>query len=399
MTLVGALVLSLCVAAGQPDPRQEAERLATSGAHEEALKRFQAIAAANPGDVEARLWIGRLHVAMGHPRRAAAVFESIVATQPDHIEALAGLGRALVQAGDFERAGDVLDRAETLADDRTDILAAQGHRHAATGHSTLALAYYDRVLAAEPSNAEARTAADALKASRAHRLSLGYNFQTFDPSAGGDFNAGSLLVNARLSDFVRVVAMGELQRFRGADEARGGGGVEWLVQPRLLLRGGGLFGGETWLPAVDAWTEATYSQRRTHWIATLRFFDFDDAELWIGGPGLAFDVTPNIRVIGQYLRGRTEPRIGSSLTTDNWVFGLHARASDRVRARIEYRRGIDRLDWLTADRLFAGEADTLGLGVSVAFTPFVGFAADYDYQQRTGRLDVHRARGQLTVRF
>lgn len=399
MTLVGALVLSLCMAAGQADPRQEAERLATSGAYEEALKRFQAIVAANPGDVEARLWIGRLHVAMGHPRRAAAVFESIVATQPDHIEALAGLGRALVQAGDLERAAGVLDRAEALAEDRIDILAAQGHRHAATGRSTLALAYYDRVLAADPSNVEARTAADALMASRAHRLSVGYNFQTFDPSAGGDFHAGSLLVNARLSDFVRVVAMGELQRFRGTDEARGGGGVEWLVQPRLLLRGGGLFGGEAWLPAVDAWTEATYSQRRTHWIATLRFFDFDDAELWIGGPGLAFDVTTQVRVIGQYLRGRTALRIGGSSTTDNWVFGLHARASDRVRARIEYRRGIDRLDWLTADRLFAGEADTLSLGASVAFTPFVGFAADYDYQQRTSQLDVHRARGQLTVRF
>jgi tetratricopeptide (TPR) repeat protein len=399
MTVVAALVLSLSMSAGQADPRQEAERLATSGAHEEALKRFQAIVAANPTDVDARLWIGRLHVAMNHPRRAAAVFESIVATHPDHVEALAGLGRALVQAGDLDRAAGVLDRAEALAGERADILAAQGHRHAATGHTTLALAYYDRVLAADPSNVEAQTAADALKASRAHRLALGYNFQTFDPSAGGDFNAGSLLVNARVSDFVRLVAMGELQRFRGTDEARGGGGVEWLVQPRLLVRGGGLFGGETWLPTVDAWGEATYSQRRTHWIVTLRFFDFDDAELWIGGPGLAFDVTPRVRLVGQYLRGRTELPDADSLTTDNWLFGLHASASERVRARIEYRRGIDRLDWLTADRLFADQADTLGVGASVSFTPFVGVAADYDYQQRTDRLDAHRARGQLTVRF
>jgi hypothetical protein len=81
------------------------------------------------------------------------------------------------------------------------------------------------------------------------------------------------------------------------------------------------------------------------------------------------------------------------------VFGLHARASERVRARIEFRRGIDRLDWLSADRLFAGEADTFVFGASVALSPFVGFAADYDYQQRTDRLDVHRARGQLTMRF
>jgi len=398
MTVIAALVLSLSLSAGQADVRQEAERLAASGALEEALTRFQAIAAANPDDTGARLWIGRLHLAMGHPRRAAAVFESIVAVDGENVEALSGLGRALIEAGDPGAAAAVLDRAEKLAPDRIDILAAQGHRHGALGRSTLALAYYGRALAADPGNVEIQAASDALRASRAHRVSLGYNYQALDPSVA-DFHSGSLRFNARVSDFVRIIAIGELGRFDGTDEARGGGGLEWLVHPRLLVRGGGLFGGETWLPVVDTWGEAIYSRRRAHWMFSLRFFDFDGADLWIGGPGLAYDVTPRVTVLAQYLRGRTQAGPAPSLTSDNFVIGVHGRPADRFETRVEYRRGIDRLDWLTVDRIFADQANTLGLGASLAVTPFVGVAADYDYQDRTQQLRVHRARGQLTIRF
>ena len=57
--------------------------------------------------------------------------------------------------------------------------------------------------------------------------------------------------------------------------------------------------------------------------------------------------------------------------------------------------------WRLLKVAFAGwwNDRAMSLGASIAFTPFVGFAADYDYQQRTSRLDAHRARGQLTVRF
>jgi tetratricopeptide (TPR) repeat protein len=399
MTIIAALVLSLCLADAQtPGARQDAERLAASGNHAEALKRFQAIAAANPDDLEARLWIARLHLRMGHARRAAGVYESIVAVDPKNVEALAGLGSALVEAGDFEAAAGVLDTAEALAPDRLDILAAQGHRHGALGRSTLALAYYGRALAAEPDNAAIQAAADALRAARAHRVALGYTFQRLDPAIG-DFNAGSLAFNARVSDRVRLLASGEILRVDDSDEARGGGGIEWRAHPRLLVRAGGLFGGETWLPAVDTYGEAIYSRRRAHWMFTLRFFDFDGADLWIGGPGLAYDVTPRVTLLAQYLRGRTQPDAASSLTSDNFLFGLHGRPTDRVAARVEYRRGIDRLDWLTFDRLFADEAHTLGAGGTVAFTPFVSVGADYDYQDRSASQRVHRARGLLNIRF
>ena len=103
MTSMAILVLavSFSAPAGQ-DPRAEAERLARSGARQQALERFQALAAANPADIAARLWIGRLHLEMNQPVRAVAVYESIVATEGQNVDALVGLGVALTRAG-FDR--------------------------------------------------------------------------------------------------------------------------------------------------------------------------------------------------------------------------------------------------------------------------------------------------------
>ena len=398
MTFFVALTLAVGLAVPQTaDPQTEAERLAISGQYEEALKRFQAIAAANPGDTTARVWIGRLHLRMGHPRRAAGVFESILATDGKNVEALTGLGVALVDLGDWDGAEETLKQAESLAPDRIDVLTAQGRLHGAAGRATLALAYYGRALAADPDNAEVRALSDALRSARAHRATVRYNFQRFDPSIGS-MNAGSVAINARVNDAFRVVGFGEMLRWQDANEGRGGGGIEWLAHPRLLVRGGVFGGGETVLPSLDVFGEVTFHQRRAHWTVTTRVFDFEGANLLMIGPGLVYDVTPRLSLAAQYLRGRTDVDLATSLTTDNVVLGIHARPSSRSSIFAEYRHGIDRLDWMTADRIFADGADTFGFGGSLDVTPFVSLGGLYDHQDReTGSID--RARVTLTVRF
>jgi Flp pilus assembly protein TadD len=399
MTAIVALVLTLGVAVAQvPDPRAEAERLAAQGSYEEALKRFQAIAAANPDDIAARLWIGRLHLRMKQPRRAAAVFESIVATDEKNVEALSGLGVALVEAGDWSRASSVLDRAEAIAPDRIDVLRAQGIRHDAAGRATLALAYYAKALAVEPGNAEVRALSDALQAARAHRLTVGYDFQRFDPSAV-DFNAGAVDMNARVGDRLRVFGAGELLRSPQGNEGRGGGGVEWLAQPRVTVRAGLLAGGQTWLPATDLFGGAEVRVGRARWLGTIRYFDFDGASLWMAGPGLAFDVTPRVTVTAEYLYGSTEFEDAESIASDNFSFGVRLRPAPRIGAFAEYRHGIDRIEWMTADRLTATDADTFGLGLTYDVTPFVAVGGSYDYQNRGENQTVHRGRAALTVKF
>src|SRR5688572_23180411 len=111
------MVLTLAVAAAPQapavqapsEPRAQAEQLARSGSYRAALERFQAIAAKNPDDLEARVWIARLHSLMGDDRRAVDVYESIIATHPKHVDALVGLGDALVRLGRLREAADTLN--------------------------------------------------------------------------------------------------------------------------------------------------------------------------------------------------------------------------------------------------------------------------------------------------
>src|SRR5262245_46515781 len=124
------------------DARTQAEQLARSGSYRAALERFQALAAANPNDVEARVWIARLHALLGHDERAVAVYESIIATHPLHFDALVGLGDAFIRMGSLREASDVLARAETQGADVPSLLAAQGRLHHALGHLKRALGYY-----------------------------------------------------------------------------------------------------------------------------------------------------------------------------------------------------------------------------------------------------------------
>ncbi len=424
MMLIAVLLLTLSVnTAQEPDARAQAERLAKSGAHAEALQRFQALAAANPDDTASRLWIARLHQLMGHPHRAAAVFESLVATGSQNIEALTGLGLALIETGDLKAAADALNRAEALAAESVHVLAAQGRLHAADGRDSLALAYYGRALAADPGNADIRAEANALRASRAHRLELGYDFQAFDPSAG-TLQAGRIEFNARVSDSVRLFARGQVLRHDAGDpldpalyeelvalgldpalgnssrtESRGGAGIEWMVQPAVRLRGGAQFGNDTmWLPEVDAFADATFGSGRMRWTFRTHYFDFGETDLWIGGPGMAVDFSPRLTLSAEYWRGRTGIAGGGSETTDNATLGLHGRLTTSTTAFFEYHRGLDRLDLFTADILAAADANTLSFGGALDFTPFVGLAARYDFQDRSSA-QVHRGNAVFTFRF
>jgi tetratricopeptide (TPR) repeat protein len=378
--------------------RAEAERLANAGQNEAALKLFQAMSAANPDDLEARMWIAKLHLRMGQPVRASGVYESIVATQPQNVDAWLGLGTALMDAGRWHEAGDALNRAEALAGDRIDVLASQGRFHGAEGRSTLALAYYGKALVKEPGNADIVAAADALRAARAHRAEVGYDFQKFD-DIESSMHSGTVRLNLRANDALRVFGHAQAQTFDDETEGRFGGGVEWFANRSLTLRAGAFGGGNVWLPSADFFGHATINGRRVHWTLQLRYFDFDGADLWIGGPGIALDLTPRVVLEAEYLRGRTGVDDVSSTTSDNASIGLVARLSTRVRGSVFYHRGIDRLDWLTLDRLTADDANTMSFELAADPTPFFTLSGGYDFHDRSDGFKANRARGWLTYRF
>lgn len=400
MTLISAALLgvTLLASAQSPDQRAEAERMANSGAKAAALRQFQAIAAANPDDIEARLWIARLHSRMGHPEHAADVYRSILAARPQHFEALVGLGNALVVLGRLKEAGDALNRAEALGADRPDVLTAQGKLHQAANHTTLALAYFLRAIALDPTNADARQAADRLRASRAHFVHLGYDFQHINTDVE-DAHVGTIEVNARVADNFRVFARGQAERAFGFDEQRIGGGIEWLANRHASLSAGGMGGIDTtYLPTSEGFVEASVASGRARWSVQVRKESFDGAEMWIGGPGLAVTFRNGVEASAQYYRGHVTPTGFDATTTDTFALGLGGPVSDRVRVGVGYTHGIDRLDWLTIDRI-AFESDTLSVRASYDVNPFATFEAGYEFQSRPGAVQAHRARVGLIYRF
>jgi len=395
-----------------PDRRAEAERLANSGAYAEALRAFQAIAAANPDDIDARMWIARMHTKLGHPEHAAEVYRSVLVAQPRNVDALVGLGNALVATGDLKGASDALSRAEAIAADSPAVLTAQGHLHEAANRTTLALAYYLRAAALDPSNTEARRAADALRALRGHRLELGYDFQhaphdaeAFADPLREDAHVGTIELNGRLSDQVRLFGRAQFQRAFDSDEQRAGGGIEWTATPHAFVRAGFVKGFDTqFLPDTDGFVNAAISQGRARWGFDVQGASFDEgtgdnATLWLFGPDLTVLIGRTGEASIRYYHGRlTTPFSSAALGTDTVAVGIQGHVTSRARAGFSYTHGIDRLDWLTVDRI-AFESDTVSFRVGFDATPFVSIEGGYDFQQRPADVNVHRARVALVYRF
>ena len=385
------------------DRRADAERLANSGAYAEALKAFQAIAAANPDDLEARMWIARMYEKLGQPEHAGDVYRSILATQPQNLDAMIGAGAALVSLGRLGEAADLLNRAEAIAKDRPAVLVAQGHLHEAANRTTLALAYYERAMALDPSNAEARQAAAALRARRAHRVEADYDFQKFDFDGSephDTLHLGTFDLNGRVADQLRVFARVQTQHGFDADEQRAGGGIEWTPTRNSEIRVGVLAGFDTTiLPDTDGFVTASVTSGRARWSFDVQGADFDNANLWIFGPGVAILLPHAGELSFRYYHGRATPATSSDvIATDSVEVALRGHFTRRAHAAIGYTHGIDRLDWLTLDRI-AFEADTASFRIGFDFTPFVTLETGYDFQSRPENVRVHRARVGLIYRF
>jgi YaiO family outer membrane protein len=381
------------------NPRAQAEQLARSGAHRAALEQFQALAAANPDDVEARIWIARLHSWLGDNDRALAVYESIIATNPQRIEALVGAGEALTRLDRRSEAGEVLSRAEAAAPDNASVLAAQGRLHAASGHADLALAYYQRALAIDPAAAAAREELQALQRARAHRVELGYFFEHFNVEDTPDPQAGFGTLDFRASEDLRVSGTVQHERKFSESETRGGAGVEWLAGPSVRLRAGALFGGNVVLPKSDGYGGIDYTKGRATWSFDLRFAAFEDADVEIGGAGLEIRPVRDITGWVKYYRFATDYETGLSDVVHSWVLGMSGRPDPRWLLGVEYTHGPDQLEMLSIDRLGLFDANTYSVFTDFQLTPMFSAQARYDYQDRPESLRVHRATLRVVHRF
>jgi YaiO family outer membrane protein len=402
MSLVSASLLALVLLATPqaPDQRAEAERLARSGEHARALQQFQAIVAANPDDLAARLWIGRLHLWMGHPERAADVFRSIASADPRNTDALVGLGSALTSAGEFGEAADALNRAEAIAADSPAVLAAQGRLHGVMGHGRLAVAYYERALALDSTNHEMREEYDKLRAARAHRVEGTYYFEHFNGDVP-DTHSGIVEVNGRVNDSVRLFVGGQHQRKFGRDEDRAGGGFEYATRGSVRVRGAGMFSGNAnVLPDAAGSIETEFRARPLTWLAGARYLHFDGSSSVILSPGFAYAPNESVAFTVRYYWSDTDASdVDGSQHNDGFSAHVTARAARAVSVLGGYTRGFEGLSIITAERFTQFDADTVSGGVLFDVSPMTSFGATYEHQWRDAGIKVSTLYLSFVQRF
>src|ERR1700741_600734 len=99
--MLAVLLLTTLLAAAQPQaaqvPSPQPEDLAEAGNYKAALEGFRQRVAANPGDLDARVWIAWLHEQMGKPDLAEPVYRSVVLEAPGHVDAAIRLAALLTK--------------------------------------------------------------------------------------------------------------------------------------------------------------------------------------------------------------------------------------------------------------------------------------------------------------
>ncbi len=386
--------------APQPIPTvAEAVVLVDAGELDEALQAFQRIAAANPNDHEARLWIARVHVLMDHPERAEPVFRSVALEDPTSLTAILGVGDALSSRREFDEAIEVLEGAEKRAPEDPEVLAALGRAHARAGHSREAVTYFQRASGAAPTEANA-VWLERARLAHGHRVDVAGLIEQFD---GGleDTHGADVNISVRLAENFRLTGRGQVAKKFGFNDERGGLGLEWRWKPATTILGHVLVGpGNKVLGQNEVYAELDHVGRNMQWMLGFRFVDFEGANISVVSPGLVWQATGRISLAALYSLSRTT---SLSFSGSESSHSLRVDGSYLLRPRVSlvagYATGVDRFDMLSIDRIGDFGAKTGSSGVRIDFPTLTSVLGVFEHSARDDGFNMNRFTVSLSQRF
>jgi YaiO family outer membrane protein len=365
-------------------------QLAQQGQNAEALVALQKIAAADPTDQLARLWIAQIHDRMGHPELAEPVYHSIVLEDPRNVDALVGVGVTLLEQDQVDAAIDFLERAEQIAPQNPNVVTALGGAYRRAGQTDRSLVYFERAVALSPTQTH-------LFALEQARRDQGHWFegQGYDESFNGgtkDTRGTDIAVNMRVSEALRVAGRGQIQTKFGRNEHRFGGGAQWRWTPELTLSGQALVGtGNRVLPQGDYLGQIDYSYHRATWTGAVRYFDFFGANVVMVSPAVAWTYSSRWTLGLRYALTETDTATSTGVRGHT----LQLRAAHEIRPRVwlhgAYTRGVENFENFSSDRIGAFHAHTGTGAVQVLLKSLTSIVGSYDYQHRDNGVRMGRA--------
>jgi tetratricopeptide (TPR) repeat protein len=365
-----------------PTTLAAAAELAQQGRQQEALDAYRRLAAANPRDHQARLAIGRLHLAMGHPELAEPVFRSVLLEDPSNLEAMIGVGNSLAELGRIDEALIELDKAAKAAPTSADALAALGRAHLKAHNTTLAVSYLQQAVAASPSPENMLALEDARRV-HAHSVQIGGLFEHFNTGIDDSWG-GELRLNIRLRDRLRLLARGQALDKFGVSDARGGIGLEWHLRSDTVFSIEGVGGPDNLvLPTADGRVAMSYQPGAVVWSAAAQVMDFSTATLTTLSPEMTWWADSRTSIGLRYTLAFTsvDGTDDVTLSSGGAVTGTH-RITPRAWFNLGYAIGIEDFETPTVDRIgrFSAHTVTGGLGIDLrTLTTLLGV---YQYQWR-----------------
>ena len=382
-----------------PGAEGEARMAIMEGRDADALAIYQRMAAENPDDHQARLSIARLHERMGHPDRAEAVYRSVLLEDALNVVAMVGVATTVLARGDTREGIELLERAEQLAPANDAVLAALGRAHRQAGDTADAIGYLQRAVALAPT-AQHRLALEGARRSYLHRVEARGFSEQFN---GGTSNTGSgeLILNVRLTDSLRVIGRGEVQRKFRIREERGGAGVEWRWRPATTLRAQALLGPDNRvLPEGDFVAAVDHVDGPAVWSASVRYFDFTGAWTSVTSPAVEWAATERLSLGLRYAVSVSESNAFAGRETNH---NAHLHGAYRLYPRLwvtsGYARGVEDFESYSIDQVGIFRANTASGGLRLDLPMLTSLAGRYEHQWREGGITIGRVTVSLAQRF
>jgi YaiO family outer membrane protein len=399
-----SVLLALAQVAAQPVPNASpgdinaAVQLVQEGRNAEALVALQKIAAADPNDHLARLWIASVHARMGHPELAEAVYRSIALEDPTNVDAWVGLGTVLLEQDRVSEGLIALKRAEDLAPQNAAVWSALASGYRLAGEDRQSMAYYERLNTSSPTVSNQLNLENARREYR-HRFesqSFGEHYNGSTPNTGGE----DFAINLRVADPLRVIGRWQIERKFNRTENRGGGGIEYRWTPWGTIAGQVLIGNDNRvLPQRDYLGRLDYAYHRAVYSATARYFDFFGANVTMFSPGVTIALNPRWTLGGRYAFTTTD----TATSTDVEGHTIDLRAGHEMTPRIwlrgGYIRGVENFDQFSVDHINDFRANTAHGAIEFLLPSLTSVVGSYDYQWRDGGVRMGRLNVSLVQAF